>query len=99
VVVGDEVALHVPARLGPHTVFVIRRLADRRFLVLHPKECDPESRALVSDAEEWRGNDLGRPENATPLAAQATDGHWVRSEIGLADDTLSGLLKETGPNQ
>jgi adenylate cyclase len=93
VVVGDEVALHLPARSGDHPVFLIRRLADRRFLLLHPPDCDPAKASLVSDPEEWRGRDLGRPEKPAALDAQATDGHWVRSEIHLADETLAGLLE------
>jgi adenylate cyclase len=92
VVVGDEVALHVPARIGEHPVFVIRRLADGRFLVLHPQDCAVEGASLVADAAEWRGAALGRAEAATALPAQATDGRCVRSEVRLPDATLGGLL-------
>jgi adenylate cyclase len=91
-ILNDEVVLHLPLLSGPVQVYLIRRLADRSFILLHPPECDILSHDLVSDCQEWAGSVLGRPEMVQVLPSQAGDGTLVRSQIRLHDADLGGLL-------
>ena len=90
-----EVVLHLPLLSGIHTVYLVRRLADRSFLLLHPADCDILTNDVLSDAQEWSGRSFGRPEMLQVLPSQAGDGALVRSQIRLADPELSGLLGPT----
>ena len=89
---GDEVMVHVQARSGSASVVLIRRLADRSFVVLHPRDCDLAAATLVSASVDWPGVDLGRPEVVTVLPSLSSDGELARSQVRLTDPDLCGLL-------
>jgi adenylate cyclase len=91
-ILNDEVVLHVPLRSGTAHVWLIRRLADRTFLLLHPGDCDITAADLVSDLVEWPDTSFGRPQMVQVLPAQYSDGCLVRSQVRLDDDSLKGLL-------
>lgn len=91
-ILNDEVVLHLALLSGPVQVYLIRRLADRSFILLHPAECDILAHDLVSDVQEWAGTALGRPEMVQVLPSQAGDGTLVRSQIRLPDPDLAGLI-------
>jgi hypothetical protein len=88
----DEVALHLPVHSGQAQVWLIRRLADRTLVAIHPAGCDLCAADLVTAAIEWPDIVLGRPEMVAVLPRQQADGRLVRSQIRLADDSLGGLL-------
>lgn len=91
-ILNDEMILHVPLRSGGARVWLIRRLADRTFLLLHPTGCDITADELVSDMIEWPGTSFGKPVMVQVLPAQYSDGCLVRSQVRLDDDSLKGLL-------
>ncbi len=91
-ILNDEVMLHLPLLSGPMQVFLIRRLADNSFILLHPADCDIIAHDLVSDLQEWSGTLLGRPEMVQVLPSQAGDGALVRSQVRLADPSLASLI-------
>jgi len=91
-ILNDEVLLHLPLLSGPVQVYLVRRLQDRSFLLLHPADCDVLAHDLVSDLQEWSGTPLGRPEMVQVLPSQAGDGTLVRSQVRLADADLAGML-------
>jgi adenylate cyclase len=91
-ILNDEVMLHLPLLSGPMQVFLIRRLADNSFILLHPADCDIVAHDLVSDLQEWSGTPLGRPEMVQVLPSQAGDGALVRSQVRLTDPSLAGLI-------
>jgi adenylate cyclase len=91
-ILNDEVVLHLPLLSGPIQVFIIRRLADQSFILLHPADCDIVAHDLVSDLQEWAGTVLGRPEMVQVLPSQAGDGALVRSQIRMKDPNLQGLI-------
>jgi adenylate cyclase len=91
-ILNDEVMLHLPLRSGTHGVFLIRRLADRTFIILHGADCDVCQVPLASAVPEWPGVDLGTPEMIALLPTQQADGYLLRSHIRLKDDSLAGLL-------
>jgi adenylate cyclase len=90
--IAGEHTLHLPARSGEHRVWVIRRLSDKSLIVLHPGACDLGAHPLVSDAIEWPNVDLGVPKVQQVLQTQVADGKLLRSQIGLEDPSLKGLL-------
>ena len=94
-ILNQEVVLHLPLLSGIHTVYLVRRLADSSFLLLHSAECDILANDVVSDSQEWLGRSFGRPEMLQVLPTQAGDGALVRSQIRFADPDLSGLLGPT----
>ena len=94
-ILNNEVVLHLPLLSGIHTVYLVRRLADHSFLLLHPADCDILTNDVMSDAQEWAGTSFGRPEMIQVLPGQSGDGVLVRSQIRLPDPELSGLLGST----
>jgi adenylate cyclase len=90
--VPQELTLHVPCMSGKSPVFLIRRLADRSFIALHPSTCDITAATLVTEAVELPGLDLGTPTLIQVLQSQQADGVLMRTQITLADPTLKGLL-------
>ena len=91
-ILNNEVVLHLPLLSGIHTVYLVRRLADHSFLILHPADCDILANDVKSDAQEWAGTSFGRPEMIQVLPGQSGDGALIRSQIRLPDPELSGLL-------
>jgi adenylate cyclase len=91
-ILNDEVVLHLPLRSGSSPVFLVRRLADRTFILLHPPECDVIAADLTSGMLEWSEAVFGRPEMVQVLPPQAGDGTLSRSQVRLPDVDLSGLL-------
>jgi hypothetical protein len=89
---AGEVMLFLPVDSGGVSAWLIRRLTDRSFILLHPAGHDPSAHAMASAAVEWPGVALGKPEIMASLPAQNTDGLLTRSQLRLADDTLAGLL-------
>jgi len=90
--VPQEVTLHLPSTSGSAKVFLIRRLADRSFILLHPTTCDITAAPLMTDLVELAPLDLGVPNLVQVLQPQAADGALLRSQITFADPTLQGLL-------
>ncbi|HTM20222.1 MAG TPA: adenylate/guanylate cyclase domain-containing protein [Kofleriaceae bacterium] len=91
-ILSNEVMLHIPCTSGGVAVWLIRRLNDNSFLLLHPGDHDPCAAPLLTAAMEWKGVDLGTPAVESVLPGQATDGLLVRSQVKLPDITLHGLI-------
>lgn len=89
---GGEILLHLPVLCGEHRGWIIRRLVDQSFLLLHESDLDVSAAPLLSDAPEWAGIELGRAIPEQVLPAQESDGRLVRSCVRLTDDTLCGLI-------
>ena len=94
-VIGDEIVLHVPIMAGAHAAYLLRRLSDKSFIVLHPKECDICAEVVRTAIPEWLDIPLGKPTMISVLSTQASDGTLIRSQIEFADPTLNGLLNGT----
>ena len=90
--IADEIILHLPAKSGRSPVTLIRRLADKSFIVLHPADCDLAANQLISELVEWPAIDLGKPKIVQVLQTQAADGVLMRSQVSLPDENLKGLL-------
>jgi hypothetical protein len=90
---GGEVTLFLPLSAGTAKAWLIRRLADQSFVLLHTQGIDITKTALATRAPDWPGVDLGLPTLVAQLPAQKSDGALVRSQVRLADHTLAGLLE------
>ena len=90
--VGEELQLFVPVRYGDQRGWLIRRLADRSFILLHPPTPPTE---LTLDLVELAEIELGAPEQVRELPREGGDGCLRRSLIRLQDDSLGGLLGDT----
>ncbi len=88
----DEVVLHLPVRSGEHEAVLIRRLGDSTFVILHPEEVDLTAAPLVTAIPEWPGVTLGVADLVVRHDSQKANAGLARSQIRLADATLSGLL-------
>ncbi len=93
--VADEIVLHLPVTIGEHAAVVVRRLADRTFVLIHPPDCDICAAELHTAVPEWLGVSLGRAQIVSALPVQAADGMLIRSHIALAEPALGGLLSDT----
>lgn len=91
-VVGEEIVLHVPVTSDVHPAFLLRRLSDKSFIILHPKDCDIAAAVLHTAIPEWLDIPLGKPTMISVLPTQAADGTLVRSQVSFEDPTLMGLL-------
>jgi hypothetical protein len=89
---AGELMLFLPVDSGGVRAWLIRRLADQTFIILHPTGHDPAAHAMASAAVEWPGVALGKPEMITSLPTQNSDGTLTRSQIRLEDASLAGLL-------
>ena len=89
---GGETMLFLPVDSGGVRCWLIRRLSDQSFILLHPASHDPGSHLMASAAVEWPGCGLGKPTVLATLPAQNADGTLNRSQIKLEDVTLGGLL-------
>lgn len=89
---AGEVMLFLPVDSGGVRCWLIRRLADQTFIILHPANHDPAAHPMASAAVEWPGAPLGTPIVHATLPAQNADGTLTRSQIALTDPTLAGLL-------
>ena len=92
---AGEIMLFLPVDTGGVRGWLIRRLSDQTFIMLHPAGHDPTAHLMASAAVEWPGCALGKPTIVATLPAQNTDGALCRSQIQLADPTLAGLLGAT----
>jgi len=90
--VPQEVTLHIPGTSGGASVFLIRRLADRSFILLHPTTCDITAAPLMTDLVELAALNLGVPTLVQVLQPQVADGALLRSQITFADPSLQGML-------
>jgi adenylate cyclase len=90
---GDEMVLFVPVTIGEDRAWLIRRLADRTFVLLHDSKGAPGRAPLVSACAEWPGQDLGTAQVVETLTPKTVDGKLTRSRVRLADPDLAGLLK------
>jgi hypothetical protein len=90
--IADEIILHLPCKSGRSPVTLIRRLADKSFIILHPADCDLGEHALISELVEWPAIDLGKPKIIQVLQTQAADGVLMRSQVSLPDTDLKGML-------
>lgn len=91
---NGEVLLHLPVTSAGVSAWIIRRLADGTFLVLHPAECEICAHPLRTACAEWPNVDLGVPVMESVLPGQTSDGILLRSQVRLGDGTLAGLLTE-----
>ncbi len=89
---AGEVMLFLPVDSGGVRCWLIRRLSDQTFIILHPASHDPSGHAMASAAVEWPGCSFGTPTILATLPAQNADGTLNRSQIKLDDPTLAGLL-------
>ncbi len=92
---GGEVALHLPLRSGDAPVTLIRRLADRSMVALHPPTLDLTTQPLCSQALEWPDHDVGLPTAIVALPSAPGDGPLKRSRFMLGDGDLCGLIAPT----
>lgn len=91
--VGEELKLFVPVQFGTSLGWLIRRLDDESFILLHqPTPLAP----LQLHAVEMANTDLGAPQDPEQLPPQAGDGSLRRTLVRLADPTLAGLLHDGG---
>lgn len=89
---GGEVMLFLPVECERQPAWLIRRLADQSFLLLHPAGLHLAGRVLTTAAPEWPGRNLGAVDVVATLPAQGADGKLARSQIRLPDPGLAGLL-------
>ncbi len=89
---GHEVQLHVPVKVGASGGYLVRRLADGTFILLHTKDEDPCAQPIQGDLPELPGILFGQAEIVQLLPANSGDGLLVRSQIRLPDPALGGLL-------
>ena len=89
---GGEIALHLPVANAAGKAVIIRRLADKTFLILHPADLDLCAGPLRTAIAEWPAVDLGTPVMEAVHPQQDADGTLLRSQIKLADPTLASLL-------
>ena len=94
-ILDDEVSLHLPVTSAGNQAYLIRRLGDRTFIVLHKSDHDICSAPLVTAVAEWPGVELGVPEMIALLPTQTADGTYLRSHIRLKDESLHGLLGDS----
>ena len=94
-VVGDEIVMHLPVTSGEYPAYLLRRLSDKSFVVLHPKECDICASKIHTAIPEWLDVPLGQPSMVSVLPTQISDGTLTRSQITFADPNLNGLLMGT----
>ena len=87
-----EVRLFLPLDSGGVRCWMVRRLADGSFLVLHPGGHDLGAHPLASAAPEWPGAALGRPTAVAALPPEDDDGTLDRSQVRLGEPALAGLL-------
>jgi adenylate cyclase len=92
---GHEIALHLPVTTRGGRAVIIRRLADRTFLILHPADLDICAAPLLTAVAEWSEADLGTAVMEAVHPQQDVDGTWLRSQIKLANPSLAGLLDTT----
>jgi adenylate cyclase len=90
--VADEIVLHLPVTSGEHPATLVRRLSDRSFIIVHPKDCDLVAADLHTAVPEWLDVSLGRPAMLQVLPTQISDGTLMRSQITMSDPSLAGLL-------
>jgi adenylate cyclase len=88
----SEVLLHVPVRVSGRRAWIVRRLADESFILLHPPDVSPSVAPLVTDMPELDAIDMGRANIAEIMPHEGSDGGLVRTQIVLQDATLGGLL-------
>ena len=91
-VVGDEIVLHLPVTSGTYPAYLLRRLSDKSFIVLHEKDCDICASKLHTAIPEWLDVSLGQPTIVSVLPSQISDGTLIRSQITFVDPSLNGLL-------
>ena len=91
-ILNGEVVLHVPLHLDGKDVYIVRRLGDETFIMLHPADTDIVSADLISAMIGWPGTNFGRAEMIQVLPVQQGDGTLTRSQIRLKDVSLSGLI-------
>jgi adenylate cyclase len=89
---AGETMLFLPVDSGGVRCWLIRRLSDLTFILLHPASHDPAASPIASAAVEWPGFALGTPSVLSTLPAQNADGTLNRSQIRLNDVSLAGLL-------
>ncbi len=90
--VGEEFVLHLPVRIGEHHATLTRRLSDKSFIILHPKDCDICAVETHTAVAEWMDVSLGLAQMVQVMLPQVTDGTMLRSQITYADPNLQGLL-------
>ncbi|MEK7415357.1 MAG: adenylate/guanylate cyclase domain-containing protein [Planctomycetota bacterium] len=89
---AGELMLFLPVDSGSVRCWIIRRLADLSFIMLHPRGHDPCAHAMASAAVEWPGVALGKPTAISSLPAQNADGVLTRCQVQFTDPSLAGLL-------
>ena len=89
---GQEVLLHIPVKINGVAGLLVRRLADQSFILLHELESDPTTTPIVGELPELPALVLGTAVMVQSLPANTGDGRYARSQVRLADPTLSGLL-------
>ena len=92
---GGEVVIHLPVRCGAVPAWIVRRLADGTFLLLHPADLDVCALPLHTAVSEWPDIELGTATMEAVLPGQLSDGRYLRSQIRLGAGDLAGLLGDT----
>ncbi len=90
---GGEILLHIPLRFEDHELFLIRRLSDQSFIVLHPQDCELNGTLAGLYLPECSKLGLGPMQVAEQLPMQAVDGGLMRSVVQIPDVTIGGLLQ------
>lgn len=92
---NGEIVIHLPIRCGRVPAWIVRRLSDGTFLVLHPADLDICAEPLSTAICEWPDVELGLATMEAVLPGQLSDGRYLRSQIRLGDGDLRGLLGPT----
>ena len=94
---GTEILLHVPVRIGGASGLLVRRLADRSFVLLYPPGTVVADATVEPVLPEWPCAAVGSAAPVENLPVQVADGRLVRIRITLPDPTLGGLLSTEPP--
>ncbi|MFW5829868.1 MAG: adenylate/guanylate cyclase domain-containing protein [Planctomycetota bacterium] len=89
---GNEILLHLPLLLEGRQIFLIRRLSDRTFIVVHPRDIALGNNEARFDAPECPDRGFGPMQVIEQLPMQAVDGGLIRSLVQVPDATIDGLL-------
>lgn len=96
-VANDELLMHLPVRIGDFQCWIIRRMADGAFVLLHENGQDLGGGEVTTDIIELPASSLGTAEVLSLLPEQQGDGGLRRSLISLTKALCGGLLSDQPP--
>jgi hypothetical protein len=94
---SGEILLHLPVQVGSHQAWLIRRLTDGNFVLLHEPDAALDGEDVETRIPEYRALNLGTVAVLALLPAQQGESGLRRSLVSLADKELGGLLSQEPP--